>query len=308
MATYSVLQDIEAEDKIIGALTLKQFVFACIAVSFLGIGWFVSGRTTAWVMVGFSIPAAPFVFLALPLGRDQPNDVWLGAKLRFWFKPRVRRWVQSSSQDFVSITAPKVPEHVYTDGLSHSEVRSRLQTLANSMDARSQLIADSTSIPPVYQTSSQPGSDNNQPLDPAVDMSQDTTELEGRFRSLIDSRAQTNREVALAKMQSVASSQSSGTGSPTKDEDDFLEKVHARQGSLMTKTAPVATEIVASSMPPPQVDQVAPTPTPVTDQLNSGIIRELAGADDLKVSTIAKMANSSKERLLLHDNEVISLH
>ncbi len=32
MATYKVIQDIEAEDKFVGPLTLKQFIFACITV------------------------------------------------------------------------------------------------------------------------------------------------------------------------------------------------------------------------------------------------------------------------------------
>ena len=36
MATYKVLQDIEAEDKLIGPLTLKQFVFAIMT---FGLGY-----------------------------------------------------------------------------------------------------------------------------------------------------------------------------------------------------------------------------------------------------------------------------
>jgi hypothetical protein len=33
MATYKVLQDIEAEDKLLGPLTLKQFIFAAVAIA-----------------------------------------------------------------------------------------------------------------------------------------------------------------------------------------------------------------------------------------------------------------------------------
>jgi hypothetical protein len=36
MATYKVIQDIEAEDKLVGPLSLKQFIFALIAI-FLGL-------------------------------------------------------------------------------------------------------------------------------------------------------------------------------------------------------------------------------------------------------------------------------
>ena len=34
MATYKVIQDIEAEDKLIGALTLRQFIYAVVAIFF----------------------------------------------------------------------------------------------------------------------------------------------------------------------------------------------------------------------------------------------------------------------------------
>ena len=35
MAVYKVIQDIEAEDKLLGPLTLKQFIFAVIAAGFV---------------------------------------------------------------------------------------------------------------------------------------------------------------------------------------------------------------------------------------------------------------------------------
>ena len=82
------------------------------------------------------LPAAPFLFLAAPLGRDQPNHVWLASRLRFWFKPRTRKWDQSGIEELVTITAPQLEEHVYTDGLSRGEVNSRLKALATTIDSR----------------------------------------------------------------------------------------------------------------------------------------------------------------------------
>jgi hypothetical protein len=81
-------------------------------------------------------PALFFGFFALPFGRDQPTEVWALAKLRFWFKPRVRIWNQSGVKELVTITVPKRVEHVFTNGLSQTEVRSRLQALANTIDSR----------------------------------------------------------------------------------------------------------------------------------------------------------------------------
>lgn len=137
MATYKVLQDIEAEDKFLGPLTLKQFIFAAIAIvsTYLSVIFLTKG---VWVLV---FPMAPVIivtgFLAFPWGRDQPTEVWLLAKIRFMFKPRKRIWDQTGMQELVKITAPpqKAPEY-FSDNLSQNEVRSRLRALADTVDSR----------------------------------------------------------------------------------------------------------------------------------------------------------------------------
>lgn len=135
MATYKVLQDIEAEDKILGPFTLKQFIFAFVDIVLIVIAFrlFVS----SWPL---AIPFLPFIavlsILAAPLGRDQPTETWLLAKVRFALKPRVRIWDQDGVLDYVTITAPKKVEKHYTDGLSQEQVRSRLNALASTLDSR----------------------------------------------------------------------------------------------------------------------------------------------------------------------------
>jgi hypothetical protein len=84
----------------------------------------------------FVLPGIFFGFFALPFGRDQPTEVWFLAKLRFWFKPRRRIWDQSGVKELVTITVPKTIERVLTDGLSQTEVKSRLSALANTIDSR----------------------------------------------------------------------------------------------------------------------------------------------------------------------------
>lgn len=83
MATYKVLQDIEAEDKLLGPLTLKQFVFAIIAIGFSVIAFFMA-QVNIILGVPWLIPILFFGFMAAPIGRDQPNDVWLAARIRFF--------------------------------------------------------------------------------------------------------------------------------------------------------------------------------------------------------------------------------
>jgi len=137
MATYKVLQDIEAEDKLVGPLTLWQFIYALAA----GLCLYLSGIAVVKSMPYFLIilvPIALFVgFLAIPWGGDQPTEVWALAKLRFFLKPRLRIWDQSGMTELVTVTAPKHEEQrVFTDGLSQGEVKSRLHALANTLDSR----------------------------------------------------------------------------------------------------------------------------------------------------------------------------
>lgn len=141
MATYKVLQDIEADDKLLGPLSLKQFIFAAV---FVGMGFvqflIITSPAPAFVkvplIVALVLPMLLFGFLAAPIGRDQPSEVWLLARLNFLFKPRQRIWNQDGISDLVTITAPKREVHVYTDGLSQTEVKSRLHALANTVDSR----------------------------------------------------------------------------------------------------------------------------------------------------------------------------
>jgi hypothetical protein len=136
VGTYKVIQDIEAEDKLLGPLTFRQFVFALIGLFLLYICFILYTKHVGILIIVFFPPAAFFIFFALPFGRDQPTEVWALAKLRFIFKPRKRIWDQSGVKELVTINVPKKIEHIYTDGLSQGEVRSRLQTLASTIDSR----------------------------------------------------------------------------------------------------------------------------------------------------------------------------
>ena len=136
MATYKFIQDIEAEDHILGPLSFRQFIFALIAV-FLGYMCFlVVTKHAAFLLVVFLPPTLFCAFFAFPWGGDQPTETWALAKLRFFFLPRKRIWNQSGIKELVTITVPKKVERIYTDGLSQGEVKSRLQALANTIDSR----------------------------------------------------------------------------------------------------------------------------------------------------------------------------
>lgn len=136
MATYKVLQDIEAEDKFVGPLTLKQFILAGIAALSAYLSFFLLTKGL-WILVIPLVPVFLFSgFLAFPWGRDQPTEVWLLAKIRFALVPRRRIWDQTGIQELVTITAPKHVESYVSDNLSQTEVKSRLKALADTIDSR----------------------------------------------------------------------------------------------------------------------------------------------------------------------------
>ena len=136
MAVYKVIQDIEAEDKLLGPLTLKQFIYggvsvACLYFCFLGIA-----KHFPYIIFIFLPIALLAGFFAFPWGKDQPTETWALAKVRFLFKPRRRIWDQSGQNDLVTVTAPKKVNVQYTDNLTQNEVRSRLKALADTIDSR----------------------------------------------------------------------------------------------------------------------------------------------------------------------------
>lgn len=148
MAQYKVIQDIEAEDKLLGPLSLRQFIYAIIVVV-LG---FIAFKliTVQWY---FAIPFLPpmlfFGLLAAPIGQNQSSEVWLLAKIRFFVFPRLRIWNQTGIEELVHITVPKKIEKYVTKGFSKDEVRSRLNALANTLDTRGWAIKNVS--PEVFQ-------------------------------------------------------------------------------------------------------------------------------------------------------------
>jgi hypothetical protein len=136
VATYKVLQDIEAEDKLVGPLSLKQFIYAgiaalCLYICFLGLS-----KHFPYILIIFLPVALTAGFLAFPFGGQQPTEIWALAKIRFFFKPRRRIWDQSGIKDLVTITAPKHVAVHYTNGLTQTEVNSHLKALADTIDSR----------------------------------------------------------------------------------------------------------------------------------------------------------------------------
>ena len=71
MAVYKVPQDVEADDKLIGPFSFRQFVYLIIVALAITLAWGLSK-----LFIGLSIIPLPIILffgaLALPLRKDQP--------------------------------------------------------------------------------------------------------------------------------------------------------------------------------------------------------------------------------------------
>lgn len=150
MATYKVIQDIEAEDKFVGPLTLKQFVFAAGGVVFGYLNFIIIAKGGYFLLPVTLPPMLLGFFLAIPWSKDQPTEVWVLAKIKFKLKPKKKIWDQTGMQQLVTITAPKQVERPPTKGYSETEVKSRLKALAETIDSRGWVLKHATAAESQY--------------------------------------------------------------------------------------------------------------------------------------------------------------
>lgn len=286
MATYKVIQDIEAEDKLIWNLSFRQFIYALIAAVFLYMSYVIISHKV-WFILFLTLPVALFFgFLAFPFMKDQPTEVWALAKLRFLFKPQKRLWNQDGSINLVTITAPKKLEKILTNGLTQNEVQSRLESLANTLDSRGWAIKNITSSRvPAFNLN---GSDdrlinidslNDQTRESDVHDFEDILDESNpdlkKFQDLVDQNTVNKRQRLLDSLEDTSSTQAAPT--PTQEIKNGLDNSNAEMINMRT----------LRSEPENIVSKNLSTQTNNPDIMNASL-------DNLKsVSTISKEVNNS---------------
>ena len=135
MGQYKVPQDVEAEDKILGPYTLKQFIYAIIGVAYGFLTFRIFFGTTPII---FFIVGVPPTILLLMLGlyqrKDQPFEALFLALVAFWTKPRRRIWLKEPITEVFKIVQPPLKEDVTQQ--NPGEVRSQLEHVAQVIDTR----------------------------------------------------------------------------------------------------------------------------------------------------------------------------
>ena len=133
MSRYKVAQDVEAEDKILGPFSFRQFIYLLVAAAGIALAWGLSQ-----VFLPLAVIPVPIILLfgalALPLRKDQPMEVYLAAVVSFYTKPRRRMWQPDGISSLIEITVPEKVEIERTKNLSQDEAERRLAYLSQLAD------------------------------------------------------------------------------------------------------------------------------------------------------------------------------
>ena len=328
MAVYKVPQDVEADDKLIGPFSFRQFIYLII-VALAGVA--------AWGLSQLFLPLAViplpviifFGALALPLRKDQPMEIYLAAMVSFYLKPRKRLWDADGVESLIEITVPKTIEFQRTKNLSQGEAQERLGYLADIVDSQGWAVRGQGVQAPNSAMNSDVYFEAQQVedvLDSGNTVAQSLEVMIGqsdakRHQDMIDRMHQppTTTPVPVVQSQPVVPNPYDAF---TSQQQPFTKTTPPTSGPPPTFN-PYPTDIQQSVIQPigintPSPDPVTPPvaqPTPTaqtTTQTTSekpvspGIMN-LANNADLSIETIAREAHRIKEKEDMSEEVVISL-
>ncbi len=196
MSRYKVAQDVEAEDKILGPFSFRQFIYLLVAAAGIALAWGLSQ-----VFLPLAVIPVPIILLfgalALPLRKDQPMEVYLAAVISFYTKPRRRMWQPDGINSLIEITVPEKVEIERTKNLSQDEAERRLAYLSQLADSHGWSIrhtrvpdAQGSMISDVYFEAQQ-----------TSDMFDDNSSEARAMTRRIEQSNQARRQAAIERMQ-----------------------------------------------------------------------------------------------------------
>lgn len=323
MATYKVPQDVEAEDKLIGPFSFRQFIYLIIA-AMAGFIAYALGQLF-WALGLLPTPIILFfMILALPLKKDQPMETYLTALVRFFLKPRRRLWDPEGNVTLVEITAALTGDGPALKDFSGQEASERLLYLSRVVDTggwatRGLTSAlDNLNLSDTLVAEAQGAEDV---LDNSGNVSQNLT-------SMIARSDEARKQAMLANMQS--SIQAAAAPAPVTP-----AAAQAPRVTQAVPAQPAADPQVAFNPYPTSIHQrvIAPegqqpiparavTPPPVaaapaitapaqaqasSEEPVSPDIMRLATNKDLSISTIAREAERLQRKHLEEEEVVVSL-
>ena len=288
MAQYKVPQDVEAEDKLIGPFSFRQFVYLLIAAGCIAlmVGLFQLFPLLAIIPL---FPALLFLVLALPLKKEQPMETYLAALVSYYLKPRTRRWTPGQRESTILITAPKIVEDVRTRDISEEEATHRLSFLADIVDTQGFAIKGATN--------SSMREDLVAEANATEDMFDDYKTL--NLNQAIKNDAAERREEAIKNMREAIERSEDITMSDARITND-------RGFGRNAVVEPVTAEKVVQPVEAQKESVIVMPDVNMLKKPANHSIMELANNNDFTVATIAKEANRINRK---DEGEVfISLH
>jgi PrgI family protein len=327
MAVYKVPQDVEADDKLIGPFSFRQFVYLIIATLGIVMGW---GLAQLFIPLAI-IPLPIIIFfgaLALPLKKDQPMETYLAAVVSFYLKPRKRLWQPDGIQSLVEITAPKVIEVQRAKDLSQVEAEQRLSYLADIVDTEGWAVRG-VSTPQVNTAMQNDAYFEAQQAEDVLDASAGVSQS---FDNMINQADARRHQEMVERMQRPPTAQASlpqvpdpyatmassadsqpQMPDPTVTFNPYPNSMHQTvitplgdQPAPAPTPAPIIPAPVVAPVAAPPLAQSEPNPpTTTSENVVSPDIINLANNSDLSIETIAHEANRIHQREKLPEDEVI---
>lgn len=283
MSSYKVPQDVEAEDKLLGPFSFRQFIYLLIAAGCGALAFFLGQMFFPFIIL-FAPIALFFLILSLPLRKDQPMEIYLAAILQFWLKPRKKIWQADGIDHMVEFTnVIEEKDSISLKTLSNEQAIERISFLSNVVDTGGWAIR---------------GVDNNSNLQESVisaaeeveDIHENNEILENFSRMLNDSHNKYRSDV-LNDLKSIPRAQSQRPY-------ESLQPYSYTQAAQTTQpwnpsqtTQPIQPPQPISPVYPPNYPSTAqPTSIPSINQISPDIMN-LATNQDLSIETISAEAN-----------------
>ena len=146
MAQYKVPQDVEADDKLLGPFSFRQFVYLLIVAGLIALAVGLFQIFPLLVIIPLPLILL-FAALALPIKKDQPMETYLAAIVSYYLKPRTRFWMSGQRESTIDIIAPKTVEEVRTRDITGEEATHRLSFLADIVDTEGYAIKGTATNP-----------------------------------------------------------------------------------------------------------------------------------------------------------------
>jgi hypothetical protein len=313
MASYKVPQDVEADDKLIGPFSFRQFIYLIIVVGAGFVAW-----GLAQLFIGLVILPLPIILLfgalALPLRKDQPMEIYLAALISFYLKPHNRLWDPDGIDSFIQITTPKTAEVNLTKGLSQTDAQQRIGYLANLVDTGGWAIRGA-----VASNNSAINNDAYLEAQGAEDVLDTSNSIAQSINTMMDKRTAAIRQEAIDHMHQPATADQSPQGATTPEQARVPKNIYnfpepsynpypnSMQQSVISPLSdqPQQQEVTVAQ----PVDLPSPKPVAPSKKPTSPDIIRLASNTDLSIQTIAHEAHriQEKEDEKSTDEVVISL-